>query len=166
MHDGGAGFWPEFGSKLRIGDQPSIMMKNLTWASGRRIELYPVGTDGLVGRTVSPENLNQTQTQTLGIRIAQCRQYLQTLGPNVGITWTPKVCRIMAFWAIIMGLGLLFYILLGFRYLNTWIPRDMHRTRSSPAWMAGASIMLQHSSRMARPRRRFPKGSCRYMVYT
>ena len=32
------------------------------------------------------------------------------------VTWTPKVCRIMAFMAIIRGLGLLFYILLGFRY--------------------------------------------------
>ena len=31
-------------------------------------------------------------------------------------TWTPKVCKIMAFMAIIMGLGPLFYILLGFRY--------------------------------------------------
>ena len=30
-------------------------------------------------------------------------------------TWTPKVCRIMAFMAIIRGLGLLFHILLGFR---------------------------------------------------
>ena len=29
------------------------------------------------------------------------------------LTWTPKVCKIMAFMAIIMGLGLLFYILLG-----------------------------------------------------
>ena len=27
---------------------------------------------------------------------------------------TPKVCKIMAFMAIIKGLGLLFYILLGF----------------------------------------------------
>ena len=32
-------------------------------------------------------------------------------------TWTPKVCKIMAFMAIIRGLGLLFYILLGFRYV-------------------------------------------------
>ena len=32
------------------------------------------------------------------------------------ITWTPKVCKIMAFMIVIMGLGLLFYILLGFRY--------------------------------------------------
>ena len=31
-------------------------------------------------------------------------------------TWTPKVCKIMTFMAIILGLGLLFYILLGFRY--------------------------------------------------
>ena len=30
-------------------------------------------------------------------------------------TWTPKVCKITAFMAVIMGLGLLFYILLGFR---------------------------------------------------
>ena len=32
-------------------------------------------------------------------------------------TWTPKVGKIMAFMAIIRGLGPLFYILLGFRYL-------------------------------------------------
>ena len=31
-------------------------------------------------------------------------------------TWAPKVCKIVAFRAIIRGLGLLFYILLGFRY--------------------------------------------------
>ena len=31
------------------------------------------------------------------------------------ITWTPKVCKIMAFVAISLGLGLLFYILLVFR---------------------------------------------------
>ena len=30
-------------------------------------------------------------------------------------TWTSKVCKIMAFMAIIMCLGLLFYVLLGFR---------------------------------------------------
>ena len=30
-------------------------------------------------------------------------------------SWAPKVCKIMAFMAIIMGLRLLFYILLGFR---------------------------------------------------
>ena len=32
-------------------------------------------------------------------------------------TWAPKVCKIMAFMAIIRGLGLLFCILLGFRYV-------------------------------------------------
>ena len=42
--------------------------------------------------------------------------------PNI-ITWTPKVCKIMAFMAIIMGLGLLFYILLGFRYCL--LPQDL-----------------------------------------
>ena len=30
--------------------------------------------------------------------------------------WTPKVCKIMAFMAILGGLGLLFYILLRFRW--------------------------------------------------
>ena len=29
------------------------------------------------------------------------------------LTWAPKVCEIMAFMAILLGLGLLFYILLG-----------------------------------------------------
>ena len=37
------------------------------------------------------------------------------LGAVLGCTWTPKVCKIMAFMAVIMGLGLLFYMLLGFR---------------------------------------------------
>ena len=41
-------------------------------------------------------------------------------------TWTPKVCKIMAFMAIIMGLGLLFYILLGFRYPSCNYPRDLY----------------------------------------
>ena len=35
---------------------------------------------------------------------------------GVGSTWTPKVRKIMAFMDIIMGLGMLFYILLGCRY--------------------------------------------------
>ena len=34
---------------------------------------------------------------------------------HIALTWTPKVCKMKAFMAIIMGLGLLFYILLGFR---------------------------------------------------
>ena len=29
--------------------------------------------------------------------------------------WTPKECKIMAFMAMVRGVGLLFYILLGFR---------------------------------------------------
>ena len=35
---------------------------------------------------------------------------------SLATTWTPKVCKIMDFMAVIMGLGLLFYIPLGFRY--------------------------------------------------
>ena len=38
---------------------------------------------------------------------------------DITITWTPKVGKILAFMAIIMGLGPLFYILLGFRYLGS-----------------------------------------------
>ena len=30
------------------------------------------------------------------------------------VSWTPKVCKIMALMAVIMGVGPLFYILLGF----------------------------------------------------
>ena len=37
-------------------------------------------------------------------------------------TWTPKVCKIMVFMAIIGGLGPLFYILLGLRYTMTFLP--------------------------------------------
>ena len=39
----------------------------------------------------------------------------QHSSPNFGknFTWTPKVCKIMAFMAIIRGLRLLFHILLG-----------------------------------------------------
>ena len=33
----------------------------------------------------------------------------------IGFTWNPKVCKMMSFMAIIRGLGLLFYILLGFK---------------------------------------------------
>ena len=32
-----------------------------------------------------------------------------------GLTCTPSVCKIIAFMAVVIGLGLLFYILLGFR---------------------------------------------------
>ena len=39
----------------------------------------------------------------------------QTLWLAVRITCTPKVCRIMAFWAAFGGVGLLFYLLLGSR---------------------------------------------------
>ena len=38
---------------------------------------------------------------------------------TLNTTWPPKVGKIMAFMAIIMGLGLLFYIPLGFRYTLT-----------------------------------------------
>ena len=33
-------------------------------------------------------------------------------------SWTPKVCRIMAFWAIFRGFGPLFYLVLGVKVTN------------------------------------------------
>ena len=33
----------------------------------------------------------------------------------IEFTWTPKVCKIMGIMAVLMGLGPLFYILLGHR---------------------------------------------------
>ena len=33
-----------------------------------------------------------------------------------GFTWTPKACKIIAFMAVVMGFGFLFYMLLGFRW--------------------------------------------------
>ena len=38
------------------------------------------------------------------------------MGVFQNITWAPKVCKIMAFMAVIRGLGLLFYLLLGSSY--------------------------------------------------
>ena len=52
-------------------------------------------------------------------------------------TWTPKVCKIMAFMAVIMGLGLLCYILLGFRqglgfkFLGAWSPQQSDQALGS-----------------------------------
>ena len=43
------------------------------------------------------------------------RDYIRVI-LGLPAAWTPKVCKIMVFMAIIMGLGLLFYILLGFRW--------------------------------------------------
>ena len=45
----------------------------------------------------------------------------ETRNPNApklsNPTWTPKVCKIITFIAIIINLGLLFYILLGFKII-------------------------------------------------
>ena len=43
------------------------------------------------------------------------------LGFRVEATWTPKVCRIMAFWAIFRGIGPLSYILLGGLGKGSWV---------------------------------------------
>ena len=57
--------------------------------------------------------------ETTGLRIfrghGHLYQGLTKKSSSSDTTWTPKVCKTMAFMASIMGLGLLFYILLGFR---------------------------------------------------
>ena len=60
-----------------------------------------------------PANTATSVTMPLPISATNKHQHFQWCKPT---TWAPKVCKIMAFMAIIMGLGLLFYILLGFRY--------------------------------------------------
>ena len=44
----------------------------------------------------------------------------------------PKVCKIMAFMAVIMGLRLVFYILLGFRYVETLNPKSSNPRSANP----------------------------------
>ena len=41
---------------------------------------------------------------------------MHDIGSIQGLYLSPKVCRIIAFWAIFDGFGLLFYLLLGSRY--------------------------------------------------
>ena len=42
------------------------------------------------------------------------------IGKTLDATRSPKVCKIMAFMADIMGLGLLFYLLFGVQAVITW----------------------------------------------
>ena len=55
--------------------------------------------------------------QGFALRSARVFKASRTIISGFGTSWTPKVCKIMAFMAVIMGLGLLFYILWGFRLL-------------------------------------------------
>ena len=49
-----------------------------------------------------------------------------------GFTWTPKVCEIMAFVAVIMGLGLPLYVLLEFRYSSKEYLSALEVNREAP----------------------------------
>ena len=68
-------------------------------------------------------NYNRTfraPTRTLGMELAQVLHKITRVGPRGSkresiLPGPQKVCKRMAFMAIIMSLGLLFYILLGFR---------------------------------------------------
>ena len=53
----------------------------------------------------------------------QGRVQVEELGVGFRLSYTPKVCRIMAFWAIFRGFGLLFYLLSRSRlglFLDGW----------------------------------------------
>ena len=63
----------------------------------------------------------------------------------MGVTWTPKVCKIMALRAILRGLGLLFYILLGFRYglpALVTIPSQLARQIVDSMALRGVGVMV------------------------
>ena len=49
------------------------------------------------------------------IRIKGSQEVLFNDSHEPPTTWTPKVCKIIAFWAILMGLGPLFQLLFGSR---------------------------------------------------
>ena len=70
------------------------------------------------------------------------RPKLSILSP----TWTPEVCEIMAVMALIMGLGLFFYILLGSRHtLNPKPLRKVdisfHRLWDHRTWRCHVSVV-------------------------
>ena len=62
-------------------------------------------------------------------------------------TWAPKVCKIMAFMAIIMGLGLVFYILLGFRYMFCDETLNLHLQALYPHYSPDLRTNTYHNPR-------------------
>ena len=54
-------------------------------------------------------------------------------------TWTPKVCRIIAFWAIFRGFGPLFYLLWGFRCQSSLILDFARRLSAARRWCLDAA---------------------------
>ena len=73
---------------------------------------YGLGTYSTrVLRTQQASYANASHTRTEATTLPA--QGFWVWGQDLGFTWTPEVCRIMAFWAVFKGLGLLLYILLG-----------------------------------------------------
>ena len=67
-----------------------------------------------------PKHLKHTIPQSLGVEDeSNTVLYLESYGnqPQLSLAWTPKVCKIMAFWAVFSGFGPLFYILWGSRWI-------------------------------------------------
>ena len=69
--------------------------------------------------SVAPIPVNPMETTTImGLYRVYGHIRIMEKKMETTITWAPKVCKIMAFWAIIMGLGPSFYILLGVRVIT------------------------------------------------
>ena len=73
-----------------------------------------LGSSSSSGR--KPPWRTKTAAKSLSPTFTSCSDPKGPTYRNLEYTWTPKVCRIMAFWALFGGFGLLSYILLGFRY--------------------------------------------------
>ena len=55
-------------------------------------------------------------------------------------TWTPRVCKIMAFWAVFNAYGLLFYILWGSRYRYRCRYMDAYMAKGFRAPLEGCGV--------------------------
>ena len=96
------------GSQLVVKGRPSIVSQGIE----------KLITSSNLQKSNPPQNHHVPKTACQG-RVFPAKP--KTLYPKLSthpslLPKPPKVCKIMAFMAIILGLGLLFYILLGFRY--------------------------------------------------
>ena len=82
------------------------------WEGVRRVSTWKVRS----GRGMTSPGPFGPKPQALENPESFTRGAARTPGTLNNTTWTPKVCRIKAFCAIVGGFGLLFYIVLGSRY--------------------------------------------------
>ena len=102
------------GLKKKPTNPPINMGEICTPPLNQEVALYFVALSAAAPTKAAPHNRAKTTAATSTAKPAS-RAMMSITIEN---TWAPKVCKIMAFMAIIMGLGLLFYIHLGFRYYD------------------------------------------------